>query len=111
MSVFFTVVWGHIRSWLGISSVEPFRVTKHFYQFVYSVGGLRTHRAFLQLIWLCCVWNRRNSRIFKNTESTVHQLVEKVKIRSFWWMKSFNISIRPIFHMWWLSPFVCLGIG
>jgi len=76
----FAAVWGHIRSWLGIASVEPFRVIEHFYKFVYPAGGLRTRRACLQLIWLCCVsivWNERNSRVFRNTESTIHQLVEK----------------------------------
>lgn len=52
---FFEALWGHIRSWLGIASAEPFRVSEHFYQFVYSAGGSRTRRSFMQLIWLCHV--------------------------------------------------------
>jgi len=111
---FFAGLWGKIRYWLGVSTAEPFGVSAHFYQFVYSAGGLRASRSFMQLIWMCCVWviwNERNSQVFKNKESTIHQLVEKVKLHSFWWMKATNISIRPNFHMWCLSPFVCLGIG
>jgi len=64
--LYFVALWGNIWSWLGISSVEPFRVSEHFYQFVYSVGGTRTCRSFMQLIWLCCVWviwNERNNSV------------------------------------------------
>ncbi|RHN57985.1 hypothetical protein MtrunA17_Chr5g0446281 [Medicago truncatula] len=46
-------VWGNIRSSLGISSVEPYRVSEHFYQFVHSIDGSSTCRSFMQLIWLC----------------------------------------------------------
>ena len=111
---FYAALWGHIRTWLGIATAEPLCLSDHFYQFVYSAGGSRTIRSFMQLIWLCCVWilwNERNSRVFENRDYTVYQLVEKVKLHSFWWMKATNISIRHNFHMWWSSPFVCLGIG
>ena len=83
---FYATLWGEIRSWLGVPAAEPLCVSDHFYQFVYSAGGSRTIRSFMQLIWLCCVWvlwNERTSRVFKNMEHTVHQLVEKVKLHSF----------------------------
>lgn len=60
-------------------------------QFVYSLGGSCTRWSFMQLIWLCCVWvmwNERNSRVFENTENTIHHLIEKVKLHSFCWMKT-----------------------
>jgi len=107
--LFYATLWGKIRSWVGIASAEPLCLLEHFYQFVYSVGGSSIIRSFMQLIWLCCVWvlwNKRNSRVFKDTDHTVHQLVEKVKLHSFWWMKANNISIRHNFHMLWSSPFV-----
>ncbi|RHN70051.1 putative reverse transcriptase zinc-binding domain-containing protein [Medicago truncatula] len=110
---FYAALWGQIRSWLGIATAEPLCVSDHFYQFVYSAGASSTICSFLQLIWLCSVgvmWSERNSRVFKNKDHTVHQLVEKIKLQSFWWMKTTNFSIRNNFHMWWLSPFVCLGI-
>jgi hypothetical protein len=111
---FYVALWGQIRSWLGIATAEPLCLSDHFYQFVYSAGASRNIRNFMQLIWLCSMWvmwNERNSRVFKNTDHTVHQVVEKIKLQSFWWMKASNISIRNNFHMWWSSPFVCLGIG
>jgi hypothetical protein len=83
---YFAALWGNIRSWLGISSVDPLRVSEHFYPFVYSASGSRTCRSLMQLIWLCCVWvvwNERHSRILKNTKNTIHHLVEKVKLQSF----------------------------
>jgi len=103
-------LWGQIRSWIGIATTEPLFLSDHFYQFVYFAGASRTIRSFMQLIWLCCVWvlwNERNSRVFKNMDHTVHQLVEKVKLQSFWWMKATNLSIRHNFHMWWSNPLVC----
>jgi len=110
---FYVALWGQIRSWLGIATIEPLCLSNHFYQFVYFGGASRTIRTFMQLIRLCfmwVLWNERNSRVFKNRDHTVHQLVEKIKLQSFWWMEAFNISIRNNFHMWWSNPFVCLGI-
>ena len=52
----YAALWGQIWSWLGIAIAEPLRVSDHFYQFAYSVGGSRTIHSFMQLIWLCCVW-------------------------------------------------------
>jgi len=73
---FYAALWGKIQYWLGVSTTELFGVSAHFYQFVHSVGGLRACRSFMQLIWICClwvIWNERNSRVFKNKESIIHQ--------------------------------------
>jgi hypothetical protein len=32
-----------------------------------------------------------------------HQLLDKVKLHSFWWVKVYNANIGLIFHMWWSS--------
>ncbi|MCI16813.1 hypothetical protein A2U01_0037957 [Trifolium medium] len=37
--------------------------------------GSRARRFFLQLVWLCYIsvlWNERNNRVFKATETTLH---------------------------------------
>jgi hypothetical protein len=50
-----------------------------------SAGGLRAHRSFMQLVWLCCIsvmWTERNNRVFKATETTIHQMFDKVKLHS-----------------------------
>ena len=48
-------LWKHIKSWIGVYSVDPHQVTDRFNQFVYSSGGYAPHRSFLHLIWLCCI--------------------------------------------------------
>jgi hypothetical protein len=85
----FAPLWGLIQSWVGISSVDPVSIQDHFVQFTYSVGGSRARHSFLQLLWLFSiwvVWHERNSRIFKAKESTVFQMLEKVKVHSLWWL-------------------------
>jgi len=72
----FAPMWGLVRLWLNISVADPFLLQDHFIQFVWSSGGSRVRRSFMQLVWLWCVWvlwNERNNRIFKNKESIIHQ--------------------------------------
>jgi hypothetical protein len=103
----FTPLWGQLRSWVGFSSVDPMSIQDHFVQFSHSIGGSRARRSFLQLLWLCSIWviwHERNSRIFKAKESTVLQMLEKVKVNSLWWMKTCNMNIGVNSHLWWSSP-------
>jgi len=96
----FASLWGLVRSWLGISSADPCYLQEHAIQFAYLSGGLRAHHSFLKHVWLCCVWvlwNERTNRIFKKIESPIDQMLDKVKLHSFWWMKTTNINIRLIF--------------
>ncbi|MCI31917.1 70 kDa peptidyl-prolyl isomerase, partial [Trifolium medium] len=48
----FGSLWSSVRSWIGLSSVDPQHLADHFLQFTFSSGGLRARRSFLQLIWL-----------------------------------------------------------
>jgi hypothetical protein len=111
----FASLWGLVRHWVGTSSTDPFKLHhNHFVQFVHSAGGNRARRSFMQLLWLSCtlvVWQERNSRIFKAKESTVLQMLEKVKVHSLWWMKPYNVNISLNYHTWWSTPPVCLGLG
>jgi hypothetical protein len=84
-----------------------------FYAVFFFDGGSQARRSFLQLLWLCSicvVWHERNSRIFKAKESTVLQMLEKVKVHSLWWMKSCNMNLGLNFYVWWSNFFVCLEI-
>jgi hypothetical protein len=66
----FGSLWALVRSWIGFSAVDAYSLTDHFIQFIYSAGGLRARRSFLQLFWLACVWvvwNERNLRLFRNS--------------------------------------------
>ncbi|MCI25636.1 hypothetical protein A2U01_0046827, partial [Trifolium medium] len=46
----FGSLWSSVRSWIGLSSVDPQNLADHFLQFTFSAGGLRARRSFLQLI-------------------------------------------------------------
>jgi hypothetical protein len=66
----FASLWGLVRSWIGVSSADPISLQDHFLQFIHSAGGVRAHRSFMQLVWLCCIsvmWTERNNRVFKAT--------------------------------------------
>jgi hypothetical protein len=81
----FAHLWSLIRTWVDISSADPFLIRDHFVQFTHAAGGSQARRSFLQLLWLCGIWvlwHERNSRIFKANESNVHQMIDKVKVHS-----------------------------
>jgi hypothetical protein len=109
----FGPLWALVRSWIGFSAVDAYSLPEHFVQFTYSAGGLRARRSFLQLVLLACVWvvwNERNLRVFRNSTNTLHQLLDKVKIFSYWWLRTTDVTLEAHFHAWWSNPFLCLGI-
>ena len=110
----FAFIWGLVRLQIGVESADLGHVSDHFVQFMHSLGGPRSRRSFMQLLWLCCVWViwiEHNNKLFKNMENTAHQLLEKVKLHSFWWLKACNETFGSNFHMWWSGTFVCMCIG
>jgi len=46
----FGSLWQHIRSWIGVSGVDPHNVSEHFHQFIHYTGFTKARRSFLQLI-------------------------------------------------------------
>ncbi|XP_024634840.1 uncharacterized protein [Medicago truncatula] len=70
----FSSLWPLVRHWLGIIGVDTNVVLDHFLQFVNLTGGGKATRAFLQLIWLLCVWvlwNECNNRFFNNVVTSM----------------------------------------
>ncbi|KAK2362515.1 hypothetical protein QL285_087573 [Trifolium repens] len=109
----FGSLWALVRSWIGFSAVDAYSLTDHFLQFTYSCGGLRARRSFLQLIWFACVWvvwNERNLRVFRNSANFVHQLLDKVKLFSYRWLCTTDVTLATNYHYWWSSPLLCLDI-
>jgi len=110
----FGSIWQHIRNWIGILGVDhPPNLHDHFFQFTNSIGMFRKRRSFMQLLWLLCVrivWNERNNRIFKNIQTTMIELLEKVKYNTFWLLKANNSNFVYGTHRWWSDPLLCLGI-
>jgi hypothetical protein len=109
----FGPLWGQIWSWIGVSSVESIDICDPFLQFIHCTGQSRKRRSFLQLLWLLCVWvvwNERNNKIFNNIQTTIDQLLEKIKFHSLWWLQANNALFVHDTQMWWSNPLLCLGI-
>ncbi|CAJ2659841.1 unnamed protein product [Trifolium pratense] len=71
--------------------------------FIHCSGGLRARCSFMQLVWMFCisvVWYERNNRIFKAKETTLRQMLDKVKLQSFWRLKTHNVNLGLNTHMW-----------
>ncbi|GAU18211.1 hypothetical protein TSUD_26750 [Trifolium subterraneum] len=109
----FAPLWTMVLSWLGIAPADTELLHDHFAQFVASLGASRTRRSFLQLVWLCCtsvLWQERNNRVFKVAGATIQQMLDTVKLCTYWWLKVYNVYICINTHRWWSSLLVCLGI-
>ncbi|XP_039688726.1 uncharacterized protein [Medicago truncatula] len=88
---FFGSLWSLVRSWIGFDGVDHCDISNHCAHFAFYTGGLKARRSFLQLIWLLTmwvIWNERNNKIFKQKESSLVQLLDKVKYHSLWWLKA-----------------------
>lgn len=78
----FGSLWQDVLSWIGFFGADPQVIYDHFIQFIYASGRLNARSLFLQLIWFICVWivwNERNNMLFNNTETSIPQLLDKVK--------------------------------
>ena len=110
----FGSLWPMVRHWIGFAGIDHCDISSHFVQFIYSTGGLKARRSFLQLVWLLTVWvlwSERNNRLFNMKESSMPQLLDKVKYYSLWWLKANKAIFVFGDQLWWSSPLSCLGIG
>jgi hypothetical protein len=99
---------------IGVSAVMLENVIDHFTQFSHIGGATWSRRSILQVIWLATtweLWKERNNRIFNNLESSISQVVDKIKSVTFRWLKVKLTTLPFNYHGWWLSPFTVLGIG
>ncbi|CAJ2636137.1 unnamed protein product [Trifolium pratense] len=109
----FGSLWALVCTWIGIPSTSSNTIRDHFVQFTYLAGGSRARRSFLQLIWLASVWViwiERNHRLFTGSTSTLTQLLDKIKLFSYRWLKTTSVTLVLNYHSWWSSPLLCLSL-
>jgi hypothetical protein len=64
------------------------------------------------LVGLCvdCVeWKKL--LLFRNSANSLSQMLDKVKLISYRWLKTTNINLVSNYHSWWSSSLVRLGMG
>jgi len=72
-------------------TMNPTHISDHFLQFGQLRGLTKNHRSAIHLLWLSCIWviwNEKNGQIFKQKEHSLNQLLEKIKLQTFWWLKA-----------------------
>jgi hypothetical protein len=105
--------WSLGRSWIGFLAVDSHNLSDIFLRFNYSSGGRKGQRSFLQLIWLLCVWlvwNERNRRLFRNSEQSLPQMLNKVKRYSLSVVEATNTTLISNYYRWWSYSLTCLSI-
>ncbi|AES90772.1 hypothetical protein MTR_4g097730 [Medicago truncatula] len=110
---FFDKLWYDISHWLRFHIVFPKHVSDHLYQFGTLGGFSKSNRSAFNLIWLSCVWViwiERNTRVFHQKEASFIQLLDKIKLQSYWWLKANCHTFAFSYHLWWLNHLPCLGI-
>ena len=69
---------------------------------------------FFYLIWLSCiwiVWCDKNSSVFQQKGNSIHQLIDKIKLQFFYWLKENHLNFVFNYHTWWLNPLLCFGVA
>ncbi|AES76675.1 hypothetical protein MTR_6g084160 [Medicago truncatula] len=86
----YSSLWSLVLHWLGISSVFADELRHHFLQFIH----------------MAVIWKERNNRVFNNAASIPFVLLEKVKIKSFLWLKyQLAYFCQQEYEMiWWEKP-------
>jgi len=110
----FGSVWNHIYRWINVATVMPCDASSLFHQFIFMGGAAKSRRFILQVIWCATlweIWKERNNRILKNKNSSILQVVDKIKSSTFMWLKGKYVCLPSNYHGWWLNPFAILGIG
>jgi len=59
-------------------------------------------------VWV--IWLEKNARVFHQIEASINQLLDKVKLQSYLWLKANRHSFVFSYHSWWLNLLPCLGI-
>ncbi|GAU51648.1 hypothetical protein TSUD_414700 [Trifolium subterraneum] len=103
-------LWSMISNWLGVTTAFPGSANLHSTHFCGLGGFSRGTNAMLIIIWvavLFVIWKDRNSRIFKSGHDSLEAMAEKVKLHSFWWLKSYYILFDFDYSFWRLYPLSC----
>ncbi|GKV39338.1 hypothetical protein SLEP1_g47120 [Rubroshorea leprosula] len=103
------LVWVEVLNWWGLESVLPNTVVGVAEFFIYELGRIVGKEIgsclFLVVAWY--VWYRRNAQVFREDEGIPENLLERVQVKTFLWLKAkVNGCVFP-FHEWQSCPTEC----
>jgi hypothetical protein len=104
-------IWLLISKWLGFESAFNATPSTHAYQFCGLGDFSKNSRTVFAILWisvLFVVWKDRNNRIFQNRSDQIETLAEKVKLQTFWWLKSHYTLFDFDYSFWRLNPLCCM---
>jgi len=103
-------IWQRCCNWLGINYVAPQDPKMHFTSFL-GCCNLKGMQKFWSVIWLTIlwvIWNKRNKRIFQQTQVDVLEVVDLIKIKSWLWVKEACEFPGMPFTAWDNNPFLSI---
>jgi len=104
------LVWYLYLAQIGFSQASGRSLTHYS---ISIAGWLLKNLSCFYLIWLSCIWiiwRDTNSRVFQQKGNTINQLLDKIKLQSFWWLKANHPNFAFHYHTWWLNPHLFLGV-
>jgi len=98
-------------AWLGFSTALHGSFQHHYYQFGGLRGSSKRSIEFMNIIWMSVVWaiwKERNTKVFQRKEEQLQAISERVKLQSFWWLKSKYVTFDFDYQLWRQSLVACL---
>jgi len=100
------------RNAIPLKKTKGMVILIHALQFGGSHVFIKEIYGSFEVVWLASIWfiwKEQNARIFNNKQIFLEQLPKCVKLRSWWWLKSHELSHFVDFHSLWSNPSLCKG--
>ncbi|GKV51081.1 hypothetical protein SLEP1_g57759 [Rubroshorea leprosula] len=103
------LLWTQVLCWWGVESVLPNTVVGMTDFFLGGLGRIVGKEMgsciFLVVAWY--LWYRRNAQVFRKDEGLIENLLERVQVKTFLWIKSKVNGCVFSFHEWQTRPMEC----
>jgi len=103
-------VWVLCLRWIGIVSVQHNAILAHFESFYLPQLSSRQNLLW-KGVWatiVACIWEQRNSVVFSQGKIDVEEIIQKVQLKSWQWLKHRDPSFSYSLSDWMLNPLVCI---
>lgn len=102
-------IWRGVLNWLDMF-ITPQNLYVHFESWNGEATSKRLLKGF-RLIWhatIWLIWKERNAKIFKNQFKEVDEIIDEIKVLSWFWVLSRLKIASCLFYEWSWNPRECL---